>query len=258
MNTAYIYALRDPRDGRVFYVGKTCNLTVRFADHCSGGRREKNPMRRRMILKLRDEGFKPMLHILEKCEGNIWQQREIFWIAEYRRRGYELCNSHIGGFGWPNGVKQNPLVVKQRADAIRGRRKPQEEIERIRQTNLRTWSNPELRQRHKAFAASGERLVKLHRAAKKWRMSLPPEERVRRARIASEAAKNSCGNKNWWKSLSQEERSARGKALSQSGTTIECKKKMAQSAKERWASLTSEQRSEYWKSIHPRGNARAL
>lgn len=256
MSTIYIYALRDPRDGKVFYVGKTIQLQVRFADHCRAGRREKNPMRRRMILELRKEGFKPILHILESCTDEKWQEREIFWIREYRRLGHPLCNSHIGGFGWPHGVKQNPLVVKRRGDALRGRKRPQEVKDRIRETNLRTWANPELRERHKVFAASGERLKKLQAAAKNWRMSLPPEERIKMAKIASDASKKSCGNKIWLMSLSPEERSARARAAAEYCKTPETRRKMSESSKRRWINLTPEQRSEYWNKIHPRRNVK--
>lgn len=224
MGMTYIYALRDPRDGKAFYVGKSSRLNTRFADHCSARPREKNPLRRKMILQLRAEEFSPMLHILECCSDGNWQEREIFWIAEYRRLGHPLCNSHVGGFGWPHGVKQNPLVVAHRAAANRGKKRSEEVKERIRQSNLRTWADPELKKRHRKYGVNLQaslakktpeqkqvtyeklrqstkkrwvtdreretaNLKKMQSGFQRWVTSLSPEERRQRALTASEAAK---------------------------------------------------------------------
>lgn len=93
----YIYALIDPRDDRIRYVGKASNIKRRFSQHCSI-QREKNH-RANWLTKLRSLELEPTLKIIEECGGSNWSERETYWIRYYRELGCDLVNATGGGEG---------------------------------------------------------------------------------------------------------------------------------------------------------------
>lgn len=94
-----IYAYIDPRNEEIFYVGKDSNRGKRgryFAGHTGHCRH--------VIRKLKRFGMVPRIAIVQEFEahGNIYDilnLAEIFWIAEFRRRGCPLTNISNGGGG---------------------------------------------------------------------------------------------------------------------------------------------------------------
>jgi hypothetical protein len=100
--TVYIYALADPNTGQIRYVGKTIEPRRRFATHCRGDKADVHSHRARWIAKLKANGLKPVLHILETVEDARWQEAECKWIAFYRSTGCDLVNSTDGGDGGHN------------------------------------------------------------------------------------------------------------------------------------------------------------
>ena len=42
--------------------------------------------------------LKPIIEVIEVCNENNWQEREIYWISYYKER-VDLCNHHEGGLG---------------------------------------------------------------------------------------------------------------------------------------------------------------
>ncbi len=84
----YIYALVDPRDGSVFYVGQSVNPQTRFYGHASTGTRSK----RDRIASIRETGQKPKLLILEETIVAERFDRESSWISHYSRMGAPLTN----------------------------------------------------------------------------------------------------------------------------------------------------------------------
>lgn len=88
-----IYTLSD-RDG-VKYVGQTKNPRKRFGQHFSYAQNCKNTEVSQWLRKLIASGDKPVCSIIEYTQQP--NEREIFWIKEYRGRGCGLLNMTDGG-----------------------------------------------------------------------------------------------------------------------------------------------------------------
>jgi hypothetical protein len=116
-----IYALHDPRDWSIRYVGKASNPEYRH-----GRRRSHNRLLQRFLSELRDLGMKPRVTILQTCSADQWQVWERFWIATVKAAGEQLLNLHPGGEGpiearaWNKGKKLSPEYRKKLSDAHKG------------------------------------------------------------------------------------------------------------------------------------------
>lgn len=96
----YIYALTDS-DGKPFYVGKTNNPSRRRTRHVYDAiNLEKNLPVHNKIRKLLREGSEIDIVVQERglTEQDV-DQREQFWISDYRRRGEKIYNVANGGEG---------------------------------------------------------------------------------------------------------------------------------------------------------------
>jgi len=67
-SSAYIYALHDPRDWSIRYVGKSNNPERRHRRPRSHSRRLQN-----FLTELRALGLQPRFSILQKCSTEEWQ-----------------------------------------------------------------------------------------------------------------------------------------------------------------------------------------
>jgi hypothetical protein len=90
-----IYALIDPRDNTVRYVGISIDADERFISHLHDP--NASLPKTRWIRELRQEGLSPVMQILETIEAganalSLACQRELHWINEMQRRGYTLLN----------------------------------------------------------------------------------------------------------------------------------------------------------------------
>jgi hypothetical protein len=87
--TGCIYALIDPRDHYIFYVGQTRDLDARKRTHFAGG----HSLSGAKIKVLRSNGLLPLVVVLQ---ADLPLQRlglaEAFWIDLLRQRGGELLN----------------------------------------------------------------------------------------------------------------------------------------------------------------------
>jgi hypothetical protein len=86
-----IYALTDPRDGKVHYVGMTDNVYKRFQDHiqCSGRNFDKNAW----ILSMREANVMVQMLELERVEDlGRARVREAYWVNHYAELGHPLAN----------------------------------------------------------------------------------------------------------------------------------------------------------------------
>jgi hypothetical protein len=90
-----IYALTDPRDGAVRYVGKSRDAERRYRQHL-GERRRKTPVYS-WIASLAEQGLVPGLTILGVCNESEWKERERAMIAQLRAEGLRLLNLADGG-----------------------------------------------------------------------------------------------------------------------------------------------------------------
>lgn len=93
----YIYALSDPVDGCIKYVGKTENIIRRYDQHI---RDIGDTPKARWIKRLSSIGKCPFMEILEVCESKNWKRREKHWIKKFKDEGNSLLNVSSGGCGF--------------------------------------------------------------------------------------------------------------------------------------------------------------
>jgi hypothetical protein len=129
-----IYALRDPRDWHVYYVGYTKNLFRRMHYHFRERKYEKrgSPLSKDWLVELAQIGLLPVSEILEVVEEGVnWEARERFWIAYLKNIGEPLLNGTEGGLG---GRPSSEAQIKRSASMRKTWNSfPPEERERRRQ-----------------------------------------------------------------------------------------------------------------------------
>lgn len=90
-----IYALSDPRTGKVRYIGKANNSARRLKAHIRESRR-KTPLYR-WIAKLSALGLKPDMSVICVSLSDEWQGLECAIISQYRESHHDLLNVADGG-----------------------------------------------------------------------------------------------------------------------------------------------------------------
>ena len=95
MREICIYALIDPRDGAVRYVGKANDAYKRLKGHLREARRRKTPVYA-WIRKLQGLELSPRIEILRVCDASNWKEAEIEEIAKHALGG-RLLNLAKGG-----------------------------------------------------------------------------------------------------------------------------------------------------------------
>jgi hypothetical protein len=135
-------------------------------------------------------GTRPTIHEIERGQGPSWAERERFWIADYKARGFDLTNISLGGDSAPKGefspehreaMSKAHKGIKFTAEhkeriraALKGRVLPQETVDKIKATKK---ANP-----RKPTPISEETREKLRVASKDRR---PSREAIEKARIAN-------------------------------------------------------------------------
>ena len=90
-----IYALRDPRDQEIRYVGITRQtIRRRMNSHLRNARKGATWHSAQWMRQLLRENLLPLVEILEKTND---PEREMFWIAYCCAQGYRLTNKTSGG-----------------------------------------------------------------------------------------------------------------------------------------------------------------
>jgi len=89
----YIYSLIDPNTNKVRYIGKTNNIKRRYYEHITNTK--SNSYKNNWIKKLLSEGSPPIINIVEECNYDNWEKREIYWISQFN----DLTNGTDGGEG---------------------------------------------------------------------------------------------------------------------------------------------------------------
>ncbi len=95
MNEIYIYALKDPENNEIKYIGKTNNIKRRYNNHLQEVNKGINTKKVNWIRKLKENNTKPILEVLEICCDINWQDREMYWIDIINPK----CNQTKGGGG---------------------------------------------------------------------------------------------------------------------------------------------------------------
>jgi hypothetical protein len=95
MNEIYIYALKDPINNEIKYIGKTNNIKRRYNNHLQEVNKGINTKKVNWIRKLKENNTKPILEVLEICSDINWQEKEMYWIDIINPK----CNQTTGGGG---------------------------------------------------------------------------------------------------------------------------------------------------------------
>ena len=105
----YIYALKDPRDGQIRYVGKTANVSRRLKGHIRDGIISR---KRAWLIDLVASGLIPEVEILEIANTENFSQREAAWIEKVANEGCNITNVVFN----PNGKEsiEQDREVQQR------------------------------------------------------------------------------------------------------------------------------------------------
>lgn len=87
-----VYALIDPRDGGIKYIGQSVDINKRYKEHCRC--LKKYPVYR-WVNELKSLALKPDLIVMQEHEPPIDIEKS--WIDRAKQRGINLFNLHEGG-----------------------------------------------------------------------------------------------------------------------------------------------------------------
>lgn len=95
----FIYTLQHPITKEIRYIGKTkSSLHKRLTSHVNFSKTTKgNRHTSNWIKSLLHQNLKPLICLIEECDENNWQEREIYWIDYFRKLNFNLCNAQSGG-----------------------------------------------------------------------------------------------------------------------------------------------------------------
>jgi hypothetical protein len=216
----YIYALVDPRDSRVRYVGKSINPAARLNGHCHKTRNglHGNSLFCRWIESLADLGLRPWLRLIMQVpsglDPNDWERH---WISTFRWVGEELTNIRDGGEGSAPGGRHSPETIARMRTTALANRENRARAGRSRQ-NRTPWTKGKKMPPEYGRAVSDGRKKNYIRP---WNKGLVTPEETRQK--ISEANRNAFSNpetrqllsertRQYWASLSPEGRRIRGEA----------------------------------------------
>ena len=117
MNT-FIYALCDPRDLSVRYIGKANNPILRLRTHKNEALNKHRSHKCNWIRALLKEGLYPELFVIDEVSLDDWEFWEIFYIDLFKSFGFDLTNAESGGKG-PNRISEESR--KKMSDAKKGK-----------------------------------------------------------------------------------------------------------------------------------------
>lgn len=106
-----IYALINPINKSIFYVGATKNPTQRLRDHISGRNTNYNVAKSKIIIDIINSGQQPELLVLDTITTNInfWEE---FYISLFLSYGFTLTQKLVSGYTIPE-MQSTPFFVKK-------------------------------------------------------------------------------------------------------------------------------------------------
>lgn len=165
---SYIYSLNCPITGEVKYIGKSKDPETRFKKHIRTSKKYPKTKKECWIKSLLNTNLIPILSIIEKCDVELVNSREIAWIKYYRGIGLDIKNLTDGGDGLTNPSLETRTKI---SNALIGNKLTAESRAKQIATAIITWSNPELREKQR-IAGLGRKLSKENIAkAKKTRIA---------------------------------------------------------------------------------------
>lgn len=122
--TYVVYAIVDPRDHSIFYIGETGNFKRRRLKHLEGN----DQLSGLLIQHIQHIGLMPYFVILENCPSEeAALMSEMFWIETMKARGSKLSNSQAF-----NGYADRAQEKHARTKALEGMTKPKYDNDRLR------------------------------------------------------------------------------------------------------------------------------
>lgn len=98
MMNIFIYALIDPRNDQIRYIGQTNNIDRRFNKHIQDSKFIKRPNKNHSWIKsLLTLNLKPVLLEIDVVPFNDWEFWERHYISLYKSWGFKLNNHTSGG-----------------------------------------------------------------------------------------------------------------------------------------------------------------
>ena len=202
--TTNIYALVDPRNDSVRYIGKANNVNKRKYAHIKDTRTNHRSC---WIKGLKNEGLRPELFIVEVVKKDDWQFWERYWIAQFKAWGFDLTNRTEGGEGTEHTEETKKLMSEIKKEYFkthvhhrRGVKVSKEEKERLRKMATgRIQSKETIEKRRKSrawYRPSEETKRKMSIAQKKVGHKITPENREKMVKALREKGAWNKGMKN--------------------------------------------------------------
>lgn len=94
-----IYALADPDDHRIYYVGASLRPKVRYHQHLQAAKNPERTAIRDWLRGLVGKGQRPVLLPLKRVRPAKAAAEEHLWIAALKMRGHPLTNVNNVYFG---------------------------------------------------------------------------------------------------------------------------------------------------------------
>lgn len=88
--------------GEIRYVGVTSRtINQRFSQHkyCATHPNQRGLPVHKWMWSVYQKGGKIIPKLIDECEENCWEEREIYWIDYYRKHSKNLLNIDKGGHG---------------------------------------------------------------------------------------------------------------------------------------------------------------
>lgn len=117
MRKVNIYGLYHPITNELRYIGKTVKkINARLSNHIYNAKYTKhNKHLSNWILKIMEQGLRPVIVCLEICDESTWEEREKFWISKNKN----LINLTKGGDG-STGYVHNPESIQKMKNSKKG------------------------------------------------------------------------------------------------------------------------------------------
>lgn len=117
--TVFIYALCEPHNENIRYIGKSVNPSMRLSQHIYDAYRKHS--RTHLGCWIRSlNGKRPRVLLLAQTDPKFWQSEEIRITRDARKRGENLTNASDGG----EGVTMTPEVRAKIRKSKLGARNP--------------------------------------------------------------------------------------------------------------------------------------
>lgn len=127
-----IYTLKDPITNEIRYIGKvnTKRFNKRYIAHCNPhNKADGNTHKYNWTNKLKREGLKPIMEVLDTTNEDEWGYLEKYWIQQFKAWGFRLLNINEGG--------ENPPICKEWNE----KRKLRASKNRKDKRKIRVWNN---------------------------------------------------------------------------------------------------------------------